>query len=160
MTIKTNIVLAAGLISTLCLALPAQAQPKVAVVNYACNIEGAQGQLTARVQAVNEVGVFIDPRGGFGDTIRTGNVTFFYEGSLVSPGGRYSFTGTNQFADFVDLITNDRFRVQMIPEGTQLMMIINPQGPGPVRYMCQQRGTAGRTQGNAATQRTATQLGR
>ena len=54
MTIRTNIALAAGLISTLCPALSAQAQPKVAVLNYACNIEGALGQLTARVQAVTK----------------------------------------------------------------------------------------------------------
>jgi PQQ-dependent catabolism-associated CXXCW motif protein len=57
---------------------------------------------------------------------------------LVSATARYSFTGENGYADFVDLIRNERFRVQMIPQGQQLLMVVNPQGPGPVQYMCQQ----------------------
>ena len=137
--------LAAGLVSTLCLAVPAQAQ-RTATVNFVCSIEGAPAQLTAQVQAVNEAGVWIDPSGLFGGSVATGNVNYFYQGALTSATGRYSFTGTNQFADFVDLITDDRFRVQMIPQGTQLVLIINPQGPGPVRYMCQQGGGSARQQ--------------
>src|SRR6185503_11986161 len=131
--------LAAGLVSTLCLAVPAQAQ-RTATVNFVCSIEGAPAQLTAQVEAVNEAGVRIDPSGLFGGSIATGNVNYFYQGALTSATSRYSFTGTNQFADFVDLIANERFRVQMIPQGTQLLLIINPQGPGPVRYMCQRGG--------------------
>ena len=146
---RVRTALAAGLISTLCFAVPAQAQ-RVAIVDYVCNVEGAQAQLTAKVQAVNGAGVFVDASGLFAGSVSTGEVNFFYEGALTSATGRYSFTGTNQFADFVDLTTNDRFRVQMIPQGTQLLLIINPQGPGPVRYMCQQRGgPAGRSGGNA-----------
>jgi PQQ-dependent catabolism-associated CXXCW motif protein len=148
MTIRTK-TLAAGLISTLCLALPAEAQ-KVAVVNYVCNLEGAQAQLTARVQAVTSAGVFLDPSGLFAGSISTGDVNLFYEGAVTSATSRYSFTGTNQFADFVDLNANERFRVQFIAQGTQLLMIVNPHGPGPVRYMCQQRGgPAGHVAGNA-----------
>jgi len=145
--------LAAGLVSTLCLAVPAQAQQRTAVVNFVCSIEGAPAQLTAQVQAVNEAGVWIDPSGLFGGSVATGNVNYFYQGSLTSATARYSFTGTNQFADFVDLISNERFRVQMIPQGTQLLLIINPQGPGPVRYMCQQGGgSAGQQPGYPAPQ--------
>ena len=147
MTIRTK-TLAAGLISTLCLALPAQAQ-KVAVVNYVCNLEGAQAQLTARVQAVTSAGVFLDPSGLFAGSISTGDVNLFYEGALTSATARYSFTGTNQFADFVDLIANERFRVQFIAQGTQLLMIVNPHGPGPVRYMCELRGSAAPSAGYA-----------
>jgi hypothetical protein len=128
--------LAAGVISVICLASPAHAQ-RVAVVTYICNIEGAQAQLTAQVQAVNSAGVFLDPAGGFGGSIATGDVNYFYQGSLVSQTGRYSFTGTNQYADFVDLGSNDRFRVQLIVQGQMMLMIINPQGPGPVQYLCQ-----------------------
>src|SRR5262245_30915044 len=105
MTIRTNLtagrrgvnsvascvrtVLAAALISTLCLAASAQAQPKIAILNYACNIEGAQAQLTARVQAVTGAGIFIDPSGFFAGSIPA-DTNFFYEGQLTSQGGRYS----------------------------------------------------------------------
>jgi hypothetical protein len=91
-------------------------QQRTAVVNFVCSIEGAPAQLTAQVQAVNEAGVWIDPSGLFGGSVATGNVNYFYQGSLTSATARYSFTGTNQFADFVDLISNERFRVQMIPQ--------------------------------------------
>jgi len=107
------------------------------VVGYACNIEGAPAQLTAQVQAVNSAGVFMDGGGGFGGSIATGDVNYYYQGTLVSATGRYSFTGENAYADFVDLNTNDRFRVQMNAQGQYLQLIINPQGPGPVQYMCQ-----------------------
>lgn len=129
-----------GLISALCLAGPVQAQ-QVSVVSYVCNIEGAEAQLTAQVQAVSPAGVFLGPQGQFGGAVGTNEVNYYYQGSLVSAtGARYSFTGENQFADFVDLNTNDRFRVQMIVQGQMLLMIINPQGPGPVQYLCQSAG--------------------
>jgi hypothetical protein len=120
---------------------PAAGQ-QTSVVRYTCNIEGAQAELTAQVQAVSPAGVFMDPGGRFGGAIGTGEVNYHYQGSLVSvTGARYAFTGENQFADFVDLNRNERFRVQMIVQGQTLLMIVNPHGPGPVRYLCQ---TAGR----------------
>ncbi|MBI3709928.1 MAG: hypothetical protein HY246_19960 [Proteobacteria bacterium] len=127
---------AAALILAICLAGPAQAQ-RAAVFNWLCNIEGAPAQLTAQVQAVNSAGIFLDANGLFGGAVATDEVNYYYQGTLVSATGRYSFTGTNQFADFLDLNTNDRFRVQMIVQGQMLLIIINPQGPGPVQYLCQ-----------------------
>jgi hypothetical protein len=113
----------------------------VTVVNYVCNIEGVPAQLTAQVQAVSPAGVFMGQGGGFGGAIGTGEVNYYYQGQLISQtGGRYSFTGENAFADFVDLNTNDRFRVQLTVQGPILVLLINPQGPGPVQYMCQQAG--------------------
>ena len=106
-----------------------------------CNIEGAPAQLTAQVQAVSPAGVFMDGAGMFAGSVPTGEVNYYYQGTLVSvTGARYSFQGENQFADFVDLNTNDRFRVQFIVQGPQLLMIVNPQGPGPVQYLCQAAG--------------------
>jgi len=129
--------LAAGLLSATCLTGTAQAQ-QVSVVTYLCNIEGAQAQLTAQVQAVSPAGVFMDGAGMFGGSVSTGEVNYYYQGTLISQtGARYSFTGENAFADFLDLNTNDRFRVQMIVQGQMLQLIINPQGPGPVQYFCQ-----------------------
>jgi hypothetical protein len=129
-----------GLTLAMCIANPAQSA-QVTVVNYVCDIEGAQAQLTAQVQAVSPAGVFLDSSGLFAGSIPTNEVNYYYQGTLVSAtGGRYSFQGENQFADFVDLNTNDRFRVQFIVQGPILQMIINPQGPGPVQYFCQRIG--------------------
>ena len=130
----------AGVVSMIWLAAPAHAA-QVTTVTYLCNIEGAQAQLTAQVQAVNTAGIYLDSSGLFGGSIPTGEVMYYYQGSLVSvTGGRYSFQGENAFADFVDLNTNDRFRVQFVVQGPQLLMIVNPQGPGPVQYLCQMTG--------------------
>jgi hypothetical protein len=118
---------------------PAHGQGPV-TVTYRCDIGGAPAQLTAQVQAVSPAGVFLDSAGRFGGSIATGEVNYHYQGTLISATGRYAFTGENQFADFVDLNTNDRFRVQMIAQGAMLLMIVNPQGPGPVQYLCQMAG--------------------
>ncbi len=137
---RTASALAAGLLSAICLTGSVHAQ-QVSTVVYICNIEGAQAQLTAQVQAVSPAGVFMDGAGMFGGAIGTGEVNYYYQGTLISQtGGRYSFTGENAFADFVDLNTNDRFRVQMNVQGQMLQLIINPQGPGPVQYLCQLAG--------------------
>jgi hypothetical protein len=117
---------------------PIHAQ-QTTTVNYNCNIEGAPARLTAQVRAVTPAGVWIDPNSGkFGGAVSSGEVNYYYGGSLISATARYSFTGTNGYADFVDLIKNERFRVQMILQGQQLLMVVNPQGPGPVQYLCQQ----------------------
>jgi hypothetical protein len=137
---RTSSAFAAGLISAMCLMGSAHAQ-QVSTVVYICNIEGAQAELTAQVQAVNSAGVFMDSSGMFGGSVSTGEVRYYYQGTLISQtGGRYSFTGENAFADFLDLNTNDRFRVQMNVQGQMLQLIINPQGPGPVQYFCQLAG--------------------
>jgi hypothetical protein len=129
---RNSTLLVAGVISAIFFADAAQAQ-QVTVVNYICNIEGAPAQLTAQVQTVNGAAVFQNGSGGFGGSFGTGDVNYYYQGTLVSATSRYSFTGTNQYADFTDLLHNERFRVQMIAQGQQLQMIINPQGPGPVQ---------------------------
>ena len=137
---RTGYALSACLMSGLFLAVPVYAQ-QVSTVVYVCNIEGVQGQLTAQVQAVNSAGVFMDGAGRFGGSVATGDVNYYYQGTLVTQtGARYSFTGENAFADFVDLNTNDRFRVQFNVQGQVLQMIINPQGRGPVQYFCQLAG--------------------
>jgi PQQ-dependent catabolism-associated CXXCW motif protein len=95
----------------------------------------------------------MDPnRGKFEGSIDSGVVNYHYQGSLVSATSRYSFTGTNAFADFVDLISNERFRAQMIVQGQQLLMIVNPHGPGPVQYLCQQSNAGGAQPGGIPQQ--------
>ena len=132
-------VFVAALASAIGFAAPAHAQ-QATIVTYICNIEGAPAQLTAQVQAVSPAGVFMDGAGMFAGSIPTGEVNYYYQGTVVSANSRYSFQGENQFADFVDLNTNDRFRVQFILRSPQLVMVVNPFGPGPVQYLCQLQG--------------------
>ena len=129
----------AAVVLVIGLAAPAHAQ-QVTVVTYMCNIEGAPAQLTAQVQAVSPAGVFMDGAGMFAGSVPTGEVNYYYQGTVISATSRYSFQGENQFADFVDLNTNDRFRVQFVLQGPQLLMIVNPFGPGAVQYLCQLQG--------------------
>ena len=79
---------AAGVIAAICVIEPAAAQ-RGSVVTYICNIEGAQAQLTANVQAVTSAGVFVDGAGMFAGSVSTGDVTYYYEGQLVSATARY-----------------------------------------------------------------------
>ena len=104
---------------------------------WTCNIEGAPARLTVQVEAISQAGMYMDPHSFFIGSMATGEVNYIYGGTLVSATARYSFTGRNQYADFVDLQTNARFRVQMIVQGRSLTMVVNPFGPGPVRYGCE-----------------------
>jgi PQQ-dependent catabolism-associated CXXCW motif protein len=136
--IRKAIPYALSLMAAVGLAGPIHAST-ITTVNFNCNIEGAPARLTAQVEAVNPAAVFMDPNSGkFGGVVSPGETNYYYGGTLVSATARYSFTGTNGYADFVDLIRNERFRVQMILRGQQLLMVVNPQGPGPVQYLCQQ----------------------
>lgn len=110
----------------------------IRVVHYTCNLDGAPARLVAQVETVRPASVFIGPGGQFGGTIDTGDVNYYYQGTLTSANALYTFTGENQFADFVDQSNNERFRVQFIVQGQQLRMIANPFGPGPRQYLCQQ----------------------
>jgi len=122
-----------------CLAVLAQqaAHAQGNVFTWMCNIGGAPAQLTAQIEAVNSAGVYVDPNGMFAGTVSLDQVTYYYQGSLVSANSQYSFVGENDYADFVDLYSNERFRVQMIVQNRDLVMVVNPFGPEPVQYGCQ-----------------------
>jgi len=143
--------IAGGLLSLVGLVSQAQGQ-QTTVVSYACNIEGAPAQLTAQVQVVRPASIYMDPGGKFGGAIDTGEEHYYYQGMLSSAASRYTFTGEDQFADFVDLASNERFRVQFVVQGPQLLMIVNPFGPGPVRYLCQQADGSAAMSGGRALQ--------
>lgn len=95
--------------------------------------------MTAQFEAINAAGVYVDPGGMFAGSVALNQVIYYYQGQLVSPTGQYSIVGENEYADFTDLYTNQRFRVQMIIQGRELLMVVNPFGPGPTRYYCQMR---------------------
>lgn len=109
---------------------------QVQTVNYTCNLGGVPAQLVAQVETIADTGVTYNDRGITG-VIGTGNVKLRYAGQLVSSTARYTFTGEDGFADFVDMTTNDRFIVQFILQGNQLLLIANPHGPEPAQYLCQ-----------------------
>jgi hypothetical protein len=94
--------------------LLAQAR-ETTVVSYDCNLDGAPAQLVAQVETVRPAGVFMGSDGRFGGAIDSGEVNYYYQGTLSSASARYSFTGENQFADFVDMTNNERFRAVRRP---------------------------------------------
>jgi hypothetical protein len=124
--------LTAGLAATVVLAEPAQAQPTF-LLNFTCDLGGAPARLAMEVEVVQGGGGVVERTG---HVIPTGEVSYFYQGTLTSATGRYTFHGENEFADFVDQLTNDRFPVRLIGQGEQLLMIINPYGPGPAQHLC------------------------
>lgn len=133
---KTLILLALGLMP---LGLPAAAQSE-GTLSYDCNLDGVSGRLIAQYEVVGNSGITYSPNGDISSVIGTGSSTVYYQGQLTSPTARYAFTGENQFADFTDMSTYERFRVQFVAEGSQLLMIANPFGAAPTRYMCTLNG--------------------
>jgi hypothetical protein len=111
---------------------------QVSTVSYVCDLGGAPAQLTAQVETIADTGIVQNSQGWITGVIGMEGVNYRYQGELASATARYVFTGENQFADFTDLVTNERFRVQMISQGPSLTMIINPETPQPVTYQCQQ----------------------
>ena len=118
------------------LATPVFAQQQ-GTLSYTCQIDGQSGQLTADYEIIGSSGVTTALNGDISGVVATGNSSIYYHGQLSTPGARYSFTGENAYADFTDLITYARFRVQLITEGDHLALIVNPLGNQPLRYLCQ-----------------------
>ena len=79
----------------------------------------------------------MDAAGLFAGSISTGEVNYYYQGTLDSATGHYSFTGENAYANFTDLVRNERFIVQFVLQGQVLVLIANPHGPQPTKYACQ-----------------------
>ena len=105
---------------------------------FGCDLNGLVGNLTLDVEAINTAApVFgAGPNPDITGVIGTGGVLYVTGGELVSPTARYIFTGDNQFADFTDTTTNQRFRVQWVADPQGLVMVINPFGPGPTQQSC------------------------
>jgi hypothetical protein len=136
LVMRRTIAFAAALGWILSIPGPTSAQ-RGATFRWVCDLDGAPGQLTAQVEAVTPAGVFLDASGLFAGSIPTNEVNYYYEGTLVSATARYHFSGENAFADFTDMITNARFHVQFVVQGPSLLLIANPEGPQPARYLCQ-----------------------
>ncbi len=118
------------------LATPVLAQQQGSL-SYACDIDGQPGQLIAQYEVIGSSGITSAPNGDITGVISTGDSTIYYQGQLTTPSARYSFTGENAYADFTDLSTYARFRVELVSEGDHLALVVNPFGDQPLRYFCQ-----------------------
>ena len=118
------------------LASPLYAQEQ-GILSYACQIDGRNAVLMARYEIIGKSGITTAHNGDISGVIATGDSTIYYQGQLVTPSTRYRFTGENAFADFVDLDSNARFRVQLLTEGDHLELIVNPFDTHSKRYNCQ-----------------------
>jgi hypothetical protein len=111
------------------------------VLRYLCDIGGVDAELISQYEIVGSTGITGNRVDGITGVIGTGDYTIYYQGKLTSPNASYVFVGENQFADFTDLSTNARFRVQFTAQGNQLLMTANPFGQQPARYLCRAVGT-------------------
>ncbi|MBK8976114.1 MAG: hypothetical protein IPM29_09315 [Planctomycetes bacterium] len=113
---------------------------------FAVDLQGVTGQLVMDLEAIGNSGITWGPgvNPQITGVIGTGTYTIYTAGELTSPTAHYVFTGENQFADFTDLTTSERFRVQWIETQRGLIMVVNPFGPGPVSYECVLTGSQAR----------------
>lgn len=131
----------AAIIGTAIMALGAPAaMAQVSTVQYVCDIGGMQAQLTAQVEVIGGTGRVIGSDGSITGVIGTGDSNVYYQGQLVSQTASYTFVGENEYADFTDANTYARFRARMQVDGNYLLITVNPFGPEPVQYGCQQTG--------------------
>lgn len=112
---------------------------------FNCDLNGANGVLTLDVEAISSSGIVFGsgPNPEITGVIGTGDYTYYTSGTLVSAVASYSFTGENNFADFLDQYSLERFRVQWIASGNDsLVMEINPFGPAPTTHVCELENTS------------------
>ena len=115
-----------------------QAGTNRARFHYAVDLQGVAGDLVMEVEVVNQAGAVWGPgiTPDITAVVGTGGFIVYTAGELRSPSAYYVFQGENNFADFTEPATSDRFRVEWIETRTGLTMVVNPFGPGPVSYDC------------------------
>lgn len=111
---------------------------------YDCNLQGVIASMILDAEAVGSTGIVFGsgPNPDITGVIGTGNYTLYTSGEVVSNVARYIFTGENQFADFTNTATFERFRVKWVSQDDDLIMVVNPFGPGPVQHFCQFTGAS------------------
>ena len=108
---------------------PAVAQ--VSYVQYVCDIDGQRGILRAELETVGGTGILSNFR-----VIGQQGSNTWVTGELRTNTAYYTFSGENQFADFLDQQTGARFRVQWAPQVGGLIIVVNPFGDA-VQYYCE-----------------------
>ena len=127
------------LLLTVCLAAPAAAQN--VILNLSCNLGGIAAPMLMEVHYQQAFGLSANQRGHISGIFPVG-VNVYTAGQMQGQGVTYGFTGTNEFADFTEYPSLNRFRVKWVLDGPNngLWMIINPFGPGPARHFCAFQG--------------------
>jgi hypothetical protein len=106
---------------------------------FDCDLQGLIGKMVMDIEIIGSSGITWGPGPDpqISGVIATGEYTIYTEGELNSPTANYAFTGENQYADFTEVNTFERFRVQWVEETNGLTMIVNPFGPGPTQHYCE-----------------------
>jgi hypothetical protein len=104
-----------------------------------CDLNGQIGNMIMDIEAIGSSGVTwgAGPNPDITGVIGTGEYTLYVSGTLQSPNAYYIFSGENQFADFTEVNTYERFRVQWVAEQDGLIVIVNPFGDAPERHYCE-----------------------
>lgn len=105
---------------------------------FNCDLNGQNGRMLMQVEVVANTGITWGSGSNPDITgvISTGDYTLFTTGSVTSDAAYYTFTGENNFADFVDQTFNQRFLVEWREINNGLLMVVNPFGPGPTSHTC------------------------
>lgn len=113
-------------------------QSDMARFYFDCDLQGLNGQLVMDIEVISSSGITwgSGPDPDITGVIGTGGYTIYTDGELNSPTSSYVFTGENQYADFTELNTFERFRVQWVEESNGITMIVNPFGPQPTQHFC------------------------
>lgn len=135
---KHSIVSVLALLVMFCGASPAMAQP--INLSLVCNLGGVAAPMQMEVHHQSAYGVSSNARGHISGVFPTG-INVYTAGVLQGSNVKYSFTGTNNFADFTEYPSGNRFRVKWIldPQNNGLWMVVNPFS-GASRHFCTYRG--------------------
>ncbi len=109
-----------------------------ALVYLDCDLQGEIAKMEMLVEVLGDYGLTWSSGASPDITgvISTGDYIVYTSGTVQSSTGYYTFSGENQFADFVDQYTYDRFLVEWVQENNGVWMIVNPYGPGPAQHFC------------------------
>lgn len=105
---------------------------------FDCDLQGLTGQMVMEIEIISSTGITWGPGPNpeITGVIGTGEYIVYTDGELNSPTASYTFTGENQFADFTEVNTFERFRVQWVETSEGLIMIVNPFGDMPTQHSC------------------------
>ena len=116
--------------------LPISAQAQQVTLGFQCDLGGAPAQMVMAVQYQQAFNPLHNFKGQISGIFPAG-VTVYTAGQVQSANAYYTFRGENDFADFTDGYTNDRFRVKWTLDAARngVWMTVNPFG-GAVTYFC------------------------
>ena len=131
-------------ILALCVGMFASSAQAATTYNLTCNLGGVESSMVSNVEIVNNHGIVVGPGANpmITGVIGTGDYTIYSSGEIRNPHAHYVFNGVGEYADVVDMITGQRFRIRFELAQGGLYIIPNPfegnhgyEGSG--RYWCQ-----------------------